>query len=213
MVSAASIVSRSRISPIEHDVGILAQDVLERALERLRCRAPTSRWLTRQLLCGCRNSIGSSIVMMCTRCSVLILSIIDASVVDLPEPVGPGDQHQAARLARTARSTTGGSPSSSSGMILNGIDAERAGDRAALHEDVGAEARQVLDAEREVELAGPPRTGASARRSAPSSRAAWCRPARAASVLSGTSSPSMRSCGGDAGRDVQVATRPCRSSP
>jgi hypothetical protein len=30
--------------------------------------------------------------------SVLILSIIEASVVDLPEPVGPGDQDQPARL-------------------------------------------------------------------------------------------------------------------
>jgi len=40
-------------------------------------------------LCGCTNSIGSSIVMMCSERSLLILSIIAASVVDLPEPVGP----------------------------------------------------------------------------------------------------------------------------
>ena len=35
------------------------------------------------------NSIGSSTVMMCPFRSLLILSIIAASVVDLPEPVGP----------------------------------------------------------------------------------------------------------------------------
>ena len=50
---------------------------------------PTSRWFTIESLCGCRYSIGSSIVMMWQRCSLLILSIIAASVVLLPEPVGP----------------------------------------------------------------------------------------------------------------------------
>ena len=41
------------------------------------------------LLCWWRNSIGSSIVMMCSSRVWLITSISDASVVDLPEPVGP----------------------------------------------------------------------------------------------------------------------------
>ena len=113
--------------------------------------APTSRWFTTQSLCGCRYSIGSSIVMMCRRCSVLILSMIDASVVLLPEPVGPvtstrprglfgelGDDRRQAELVE--------------GQDLERDRAERAGDRAALHEDVGAEAREVLHAEREVEL-------------------------------------------------------------
>ena len=40
-------------------------------------------------LCMCRNSIGSSIVRMCSCRVSLIRSSIAASVVDLPEPVGP----------------------------------------------------------------------------------------------------------------------------
>ena len=50
---------------------------------------PTSRWLTRLCLWLCTYSIGSSIVTMCTRRFSLRWSIMLASVVDLPEPVGP----------------------------------------------------------------------------------------------------------------------------
>ena len=95
----------------EHDVGVLAQRRAQR-----RARSPcvslcTSRWLTRQPLCGWMYSIGSSMVRMCSRRSVLILSIIAASVVDLPLPVGPGDEDQAARPLGQ-RGETAGSPSS-----------------------------------------------------------------------------------------------------
>ncbi len=38
-------------------------------------------------------------VMMCSWRSVLIVSMIEARVVDLPLPVGTGHQDQAARLA------------------------------------------------------------------------------------------------------------------
>jgi hypothetical protein len=83
----------------EDDVGVLAQGVLERFVEAV-VSAPTSRWLTRQFLCCVheldrvldRDDVLSALV--------LILSIIDASVVDLPEPVGPGDEHEAARQRR-----------------------------------------------------------------------------------------------------------------
>ena len=50
---------------------------------------PTSRWLTAERLCSCTYSIGSSMVRMWQARWVLIWSIIAASVVDLPEPVGP----------------------------------------------------------------------------------------------------------------------------
>ena len=147
----------------EHDVGILAQDVLERLLERLRCPRPTSRWFTRQFLCGCRYSIGSSIVMMCSCRSVLILSMIDASVVDLPEPVGPVTR-TSPRGFFASSATIGGSPSSCEGEDLERDGAERAGHRAALHEDVRAEARRAPSRRRRGRARCPPRTCASARR-------------------------------------------------
>ena len=48
----------------EHDVGVLAQRRAQRVGEA-RVSACTSRWLTRQFLCGWTNSIGSSMVRMC----------------------------------------------------------------------------------------------------------------------------------------------------
>ena len=104
----------------EHDVGVLAQDVLERVLEATRVGCPTSRWLTTQILCGWRNSIGSSIVMMCWRCSVLILSMIDASVVDLPEPVGPVTSTRPRGLLASSATTAAGRARRTI-RILNGI--------------------------------------------------------------------------------------------
>ena len=44
----------------------------------------------------CTNSIGSSIVMMCRqRFEIDVVGIIAARVVDLPLPVGPGDDDEA----------------------------------------------------------------------------------------------------------------------
>jgi hypothetical protein len=83
-------VDRLQVAHLAHEdhVGILAQRVLEGVREGLGVGpdlalvddAPWCRWM---------NSIGSSTVMMCPFRSRLILSIIAASVVDLPEPVGP----------------------------------------------------------------------------------------------------------------------------
>jgi hypothetical protein len=60
---------------------------------------------------------------------------------------GAGDEHEAARLVAISAST-GGRPSSSSRQDLEGDRAEGARHRAALHEDVGAEAREVASPRR-----------------------------------------------------------------
>ena len=66
------------------------------------------------------NSMGSSIVTMCSCRSVLILSIIAASVVDLPEPVGPVISTSPRGLLHSS-SSTGGNPSSAKERILYGM--------------------------------------------------------------------------------------------
>ena len=59
-------------------------------------------------------------VRMCSCRSVLILSIIDASVVDLPEPVGPVTSTRP-RGFFASSVTIGGSPSSWKVRILKGM--------------------------------------------------------------------------------------------
>ena len=150
MRSAASTVSRSRISPISTMSGS-SRSAARSAFEKLCVSLCTSRWLTRQPWCWCTNSIGSSIVRMWSWRSLLILSIIAASVVDLPEPVGPvTSTRPRGRSASVA--STGGRPSSWKLRIFSGNQPVDRADRAALVEHVAAEARQALDAEREVEL-------------------------------------------------------------
>ena len=73
-----------------------------------------------QFLCECRNSIGSSMVRMCSCRSRLILSIMAASVVDLPLPVGPVTRIRPRGLSHSF-STTGGRPSASKLLISNGM--------------------------------------------------------------------------------------------
>ena len=63
----------------------------------------SSRWWTVPFLWLCRNSIGSSIVRMCSARVSLIRSMIAASVDDLPDPVGPGHQHDAVLQRRHLR--------------------------------------------------------------------------------------------------------------
>ena len=110
MTSAASMVSRSRISPMSTTSGSWRRMYLSAFLKDW-VSAPTSRWFTRQFLWGCRYSMGSSMVMMCSCRSVLILSMIEASVVDLPDPVGPVTSTRP-RGFLASSVTTGGSPSS-----------------------------------------------------------------------------------------------------
>ena len=79
------------------------------------------------------------------------MSIIAASVVDLPEPVGPVTSTSPRGLSHSLL-TTGGSPSWSNVLISNGIRRKTAARGAALVEDVGAEAGQALQTEGEVEF-------------------------------------------------------------
>src|SRR5215468_7449619 len=119
MRRADSMVSRSRISPINTTSGS-SRNAARSELENECVSACTSRWLTRHFLWLCRNSMGSSMVIMCSSRSLLILSSIAASVVDLPEPVGPVTRISPRGLSQSAL-TTGGSPSASNPLISQGI--------------------------------------------------------------------------------------------
>ncbi len=64
--------------------------------------------------------MGSSMVMMCSSRVSLISSIIAASVVLLPEPVGPVTMTNPRGL-RVRSCSAGGSPRSSSFLMLMGM--------------------------------------------------------------------------------------------
>ena len=83
--------------------------------------------------------------------SLLILSIIAASVVDLPLPVGPVTRMRPRGWSDSVAST-GGRPELLEALDLLGNQPEDGADGAALVEDVAAEPREAPDAEREVEL-------------------------------------------------------------
>ena len=87
-VSANRIVSRSRISPTRIASGS-SRSAERSALEKLSVWGPTSRWLIRHFLLSCTNSIGSSTVNTCAYSLSFRWFTIAASVVLLPEPVGP----------------------------------------------------------------------------------------------------------------------------
>ena len=118
-VIAVEIVSRSRISPTRITSGSW-RSAARSASAKPFASAPISRWLTMQLLCRCRNSIGSSIVMMWSFRVRLISSIIAASVVDLPEPVGPVTRTRP-RGFFVSSMRLAGRPSSSSVFRVAGI--------------------------------------------------------------------------------------------
>src|SRR6267378_479836 len=86
--SAVSSVSMSRISPIRMTSGAWRSTCRSAALND-SVSFPTSRCEMFAKLSRCRNSIGSSIVMMLTRRLVLMWLIIAASAVDFPDPVTP----------------------------------------------------------------------------------------------------------------------------
>ena len=150
-VSAVEIVSRSRISPTRMMSGSWRSAALS-ALPKLVASGPISRWLTMQRLCLCTNSIGSSTVRMCSERVRLISSMIAASVVDLPEPVGPVTRTRprgfSAKMWRIA-----GSWSSSSVLISVGMRRKAAPTRLPLVVHVHAEAGDARERVREVELA------------------------------------------------------------
>ncbi len=85
---ARETVSWSRISPTTSTSGDSRSD--ERcAWRKLAAWTPTCRCVTTLLSGAWMNSTGSSMVMTWRRCVALISWIIAASVVVLPEPVGP----------------------------------------------------------------------------------------------------------------------------
>src|SRR2546427_5547029 len=87
-LSAVSSVSRSRTSPIRITSGACRSTCRSAALND-SVSFPTSRCEMFARLSRCRNSIGSSMVMMLTRRFVLMWLISAASAVDFPDPVTP----------------------------------------------------------------------------------------------------------------------------
>ncbi len=108
---AAPTVSESRISPTRTTSGSW-RIAARRATAKLSVSIRTSRWLIIADLSWCRTSIGSSIVTMWTSRLVLMWSTIAASVVVLPEPVGPVTRTRP-RGSRASAARAGGMPSSS----------------------------------------------------------------------------------------------------
>src|SRR5690606_34705165 len=88
------------------------------ALWKACVSSPTSRWFTIDFLCRCRYSIGSSMVRMWPAVVLLRWSIIDASVVDLPEPVEPTISTSPRGAMMMSFSTCGSCSSSIVGITL-----------------------------------------------------------------------------------------------
>ena len=109
-VSAIPIDSGSRNSPISTTSGSCRR-MWRSASAKDGVSVPISRWCTSDRLDVCTYSIGSSIVMMCDGVSRLMMSTIAASVVDLPEPVGPVTSTSPRGRSASWRAT-GGMPSS-----------------------------------------------------------------------------------------------------
>ena len=118
-VTAMLMVSRSRNSPTRMTSGSSRRAECTAAAKLGLC-TPISRWLMRQFLRSCTNSIGSSTVRMCPFTRRLMSSIIAASVVDLPEPVLPVTRIRPL-LARHICRTASGIFSSSSVSALEGM--------------------------------------------------------------------------------------------
>ena len=105
------------------------QDDLRRLAQRRAQRQRESRRVAVQLalvhrpfLVLCRNSIGSSMVRMCSARVSLIRSMMAASVDDLPDPVGPVTSTMPFFRAATSASADGSFSSASVG-IFDGDDA------------------------------------------------------------------------------------------
>ena len=149
---ASSMVSRSRISPTRMMSGS-SRSAPRRAAAKDLVWMPTSRWLMRQFLLSWTNSIGSSTVMMWSLRFLLASSMIAASVVDLPQPVGPvtrtrpRGQHGELLEHRRQPELLGRQD------VVRNLAEDRA-DPVLLHEEVGAEAGQARDLVAEIDVAG-----------------------------------------------------------
>ena len=107
--SAMRIVSGSRISPTTMTSGAWRM-AARSAVGKSGASTPISICSTRLERCGCSYSTGSSIVTMCRASRRLISSTSAASVVVLPEPVGPPTRTRP-RGRRVSASVPGGRPS------------------------------------------------------------------------------------------------------
>ena len=87
------------------------RSTLRRAWDQSLVSVPISLWLMIDVLSRCRTSIGSSIVTMFAARSVFMWSTMAASVVVLPDPVGPVTR-TSPRCSSARRVTTGGNPRS-----------------------------------------------------------------------------------------------------
>ena len=136
----------------QDDVRVLAQHVPQRGREVLGVRADLAL-VDDAAAVVCRYSIGSSIVMMCADRVLLATSSRLASVVDLPEPVGPVTSTRP-RGRWANRSMSGGRPEFGEAADVVRDGPQHGADRAALQEDVDAEAADVLQRVGGVEFVG-----------------------------------------------------------
>ncbi len=109
-LSAAATVSWSRISPTRMTSGSWRRTT-RMAEENESVSKPTSRWSMAARSSLCSTSTGSSMVTMWHARRWLMWSIMAASVVVFPEPVGPVTSTRP-RISWASWVTTGGSPSS-----------------------------------------------------------------------------------------------------
>ena len=134
----------------QDDVGVLPQDVLESGAEQC-VSSPTSRWLTSDFWLPCRNSIGSSTVMMWSARVLFTRSMSAASVVDLPEPVGPVTSTRPRGKRGELRHRLGNAEVDER-LDLGRDESEGCTDRATLLVHVDAEAGVRRNRVRDVEL-------------------------------------------------------------
>ena len=111
----------SRISPMSRTSGS-SRSAERRARSNDGLSRPISRWLTAESLWWWTYSTGSSIVRMWHDRVSLMRSMIEASVVDLPEPVGPVTRTKP-RGRVASHSAVGGRSSSSKVGIREGSSA------------------------------------------------------------------------------------------
>ena len=126
---------------------------------------PISRWLIRHFFDSWTNSIGSSMVRMWPYSFSLMWLTIAASVVDLPEPVGPVTSTRPRGCQRAARRRSSGAFELFEREHLRRNRPEHGAGAAVLDEGVDAEARQVGNREREVAPPASPRSTCAGRRS------------------------------------------------
>ena len=151
MRSADSMVSRSRISPMSTTSGSSRRRRAQRIREGVRVRVDFA--LIHQALLVVVEELDGVL----DRDHVLF-----ALGVDLVEHRGErrglartgraGDQHQAARLVAQSSSPPRGKPSASKPLISHGIVRNTAPTAPRWLKQIAAETRQILQAEREVQL-------------------------------------------------------------